>query len=202
MKIINNDEYYSAINSEIFNNHRNYCNYNAIVMLLTGERNPLIIKTKIIDQCDDCRKYHLALGKKSYEKLHLLPYKRPNVIWGIYSKYGEEKLLMYNRNSIQTKKTVEAYGVSINELIRAFSSTAKTLARSEKYEAYLSLPSNLDSDANTINLDPIPTSNTDDNRCGPGYGPCKNGLCCNRYGWCTSDPTGCQGCRQGYGVCV
>ncbi|OUM58721.1 carbohydrate-binding module family 18 protein [Piromyces sp. E2] len=131
-----------------------------------------------------------------------------NVIWGIYTENGEQKKLIYNSNNDKTKKTVKAFGVTLNELVNAFSTTAKALARSSKSTTNISFGKGVN------NNNPKPTSSkpkatsankkllTSRDRCGPNVAVCAKGLCCSKYGWCdkTKDHCG-SGCQPKYGMC-
>ncbi|OUM56952.1 carbohydrate-binding module family 18 protein, partial [Piromyces sp. E2] len=203
--------YFSAISAKL-SGYKNYCKNYAIVMLLTGEKKPLMIKTRIVDTCGNCKQYHLDLGKESFEKL--LPLKKgiANVIWGIYTEDGEEKKLIYNSSNDQSKKTAKAFGVSFNELVNAFSTTAKSLARSSNVTTNISFgkPGN----GNGNNNNPKPSSSkpkpttankklpTSRDRCGPNVAVCAKGLCCSKYGWCDKTKQHCgSGCQPQYGMC-
>ncbi|OUM63132.1 carbohydrate-binding module family 18 protein [Piromyces sp. E2] len=206
------NHYFSAISTHIASDYKIYCKHYAIVMLLTGEKNPLIIKTRIVDSCGRCPQYHLDLGQRTFERL--LPLKKgiANVIWGIYSEDGTEKKLIYNKSNSKSKKTAEAFGVSLSELVKAFSASASALARSSDDETELSIGK--DTEYSTIRTTtktttrpttttkkgPIKTGSRD--KCGPGVAICADGYCCSKYGYCGKTDDYCKsGCQSEYGTC-
>ncbi|OUM63133.1 carbohydrate-binding module family 18 protein [Piromyces sp. E2] len=133
------NQYFSAISTHIASDYKIYCKDYAIVMLLIGKRKPLIVKTRIVDSCSSCPQYHLDLGQRTFERLLPLKDGIANVIWGIYSEDGTEKKLIYNKSNSKSKKTAEAFGVSLSELAEAFSASASALARSSDDETQLSI---------------------------------------------------------------
>ncbi|OUM57277.1 carbohydrate-binding module family 18 protein [Piromyces sp. E2] len=140
----------------------------------------------------NCSKYHLDLGKETFEKLLPLTKGKANVIWGIYSEDGEEKMLMYDKSNSKSEKTAQAFDVSLDELVSTFSAEAKDLAKSGTYETYIS-----------INTNPIKqTLPTNRDRCGAGVEVCPEGYCCSQYGWCGKSTDHCgTSCQNDYGDC-
>ncbi|OUM62256.1 carbohydrate-binding module family 18 protein [Piromyces sp. E2] len=195
--------YFSAISTQL-DGYKNYCKHYAIVMLLTGEKKPRMIKTRIVDTCTECKQYHLDLGKESFEKLLPLDKGIANVIWGIYTENGEQKKIIYDSNNEKTKKTASAFGVSLNELVNAFSTTAKSLAKSSKYITDISIGN---SNPLPTSSKPSPTSSnsklpTSITTCGDGVAVCAEGYCCSKYGWCGKSEQYCgAGCQPNYGTC-
>ncbi|OUM59331.1 carbohydrate-binding module family 18 protein, partial [Piromyces sp. E2] len=50
-----------------------------------------------------------------------------------------------------------------------------------------------------------PTIYSDDGKCGPGYGKCREGFCCSKFGWCGNTDSHCSidsGCQPEYGKCL
>ncbi|OUM61793.1 carbohydrate-binding module family 18 protein [Piromyces sp. E2] len=198
-------------------------------MLLTGERKPLIVKTRIVDSCSRCPQYHLDLGQRTFEKL--LPLKKgiANVIWGIYSEDGTEKKLIYNKSNSKSKKTAEAFGVSLNELVEAFSASASALARSSNDETQLSLGGGSSKPSTSKTRTSTTTSTTKTSKttrttktsktstkksstnkslptsydkCGKDVAVCADGYCCSKYGYCGKTDDYCKsGCQSEYGTC-
>ncbi|OUM63398.1 carbohydrate-binding module family 18 protein [Piromyces sp. E2] len=199
------NQYFSAISTHIADNYKIYCKDYAIVMLLTGEKKPLMVKTRIVDSCSRCPKYHLDLGQVTFEKLLPLNKGIANVIWGIYTEDGTEKKLIYDKSNSKSKETAKAFGVSLDELAKAFSTTASALAKSSKYETNISLiggssqPTKTTTKKSSTKPTSLPTSR---DKCGPGVAVCADPYCCSQYGWCGSSSDHCKrGCQKGYGKC-
>jgi len=123
--------YFAALGTSL-SHYKDYCDNYAVFMSSDGSNVKTIAKAMIVDSCSECGSYHLDVSLNIFTKIVERSKGEARIIWGVYSKKGEERGGPWYDSVSGTAKKL---GLDKSAFISAFRANAKKLAASSHYYA-------------------------------------------------------------------